>query len=96
MLNPDFVIKPVDGFGNHEIIRNILINERPDAVLLFTDPRQFFWLWDIEDEIHQICPITYWHVWDNDPYPDQGWFSLNRGTWKAARGQKTQVRPFET
>jgi len=70
MLNPDFVIKPVDGFGNHEIIRNILINERPDAVLLFTDPRQFFWLWDIEDEIHQICPITYWHVWDNDPYPD--------------------------
>lgn len=69
MLNPDFVIKPVDGFGNPEIIRNILINERPDAVLLFTDPRQFFWLWDIEDEIHQICPITYWHVWDNDPYP---------------------------
>ena len=69
MLNPDFVIKPVDGFGNHEIIRNILINERPDAVLLFTDPRQFFWLWEIEDEIHQICPITYWHVWDNDPYP---------------------------
>ena len=70
MLNPDFVIKPVDGFGNPEIIRNILINERPDAVLLFTDPRQFFWLWNIEDEIHQICPITYWHVWDNDPYPD--------------------------
>jgi hypothetical protein len=23
----------------------------------------------MEDEIHQICPITYWHVWDNDPYP---------------------------
>jgi glycosyltransferase involved in cell wall biosynthesis len=69
MLNPDFIIKPVDGFGNHEIIRNILINERPDAVLLFTDPRQFMWLWEIEDEIHQICPITYWHVWDNDPYP---------------------------
>lgn len=69
MVNPDFVIKPVDGFGNHEIIRNILISERPDAVLLFTDPRQFMWLWEIEDEIHQFCPITYWHVWDNDPYP---------------------------
>lgn len=69
MVNPDFVIKPVDGFGNHEIVRNILINERPDAVLLFTDPRQFMWLWEIEDEIHQFCPITYWHVWDNDPYP---------------------------
>jgi len=69
MVNPDFVIKPVDGFGSHDIIRNILISERPDAVLLFTDPRQFMWLWEIEDEIHQFCPITYWHVWDNDPYP---------------------------
>ena len=69
MVNPDFVIKPVDGFGNHDIIRNILISERPDAVLLFTDPRQFMWLWEIEDEIHQFCPIAYWHVWDNDPYP---------------------------
>ena len=69
VVNPDFVIKPVDGFGNHDIIRNILISERPDAVLLFTDPRQFMWLWEIEDEIHQFCPITYWHVWDNDPYP---------------------------
>lgn len=69
MVNPDFVIKPIDGFGNHDIIRSLLINERPDAVLLFTDPRQFMWLWEIEDEIHQICPITYWHVWDNDPYP---------------------------
>lgn len=68
-VNQDFIIKPVDGFGNHDIIRNILINERPDALLLFTDPRQFMWLWEIEDEIHQICPITYWHVWDNDPYP---------------------------
>ena len=69
MVNPDFVIKPVDGFGNHDIIRSLLINERPDAVLLFTDPRQFMWLWEIADEIHQFCPITYWHVWDNDPYP---------------------------
>jgi glycosyltransferase involved in cell wall biosynthesis len=69
MVNPDFIVKPVDGFGNQEIIRNLLISERPDAVLLFTDPRQFMWLWEIEDEIHQFCPITYWHVWDNDPYP---------------------------
>ena len=24
----------------------------------------------MEDEIHQICPILWWHVWDNRPYPD--------------------------
>jgi glycosyltransferase involved in cell wall biosynthesis len=23
----------------------------------------------MEDEIHQVCPIAWWHVWDNDPYP---------------------------
>lgn len=69
VVNSDFVIKPVDGFGTREQVRNILMTERPDAILIFTDPRQFIWLWEIEDEIHQLCPITYWHVWDNDPYP---------------------------
>lgn len=68
-VTPDFIIRPVDGFGNKEMIRNILATERPDAVFLFTDPRQFTWLWEMEDEVHQVCPITYWHVWDNDPYP---------------------------
>lgn len=70
VVNEDFVIRPVDGFGTREMIRELLIVEQPDAVLLFTDPRQFIWLWEIEDEIHQVCPITYWHVWDNDPYPE--------------------------
>jgi glycosyltransferase involved in cell wall biosynthesis len=23
----------------------------------------------MEDEVHQICPIAWWHVWDNLPYP---------------------------
>lgn len=68
-VNDDFLIKPVDGFGSPALIRQLLLNEKPDAILIFTDPRQFTWLWEMEDEIHQICPITYWHVWDNDPYP---------------------------
>ena len=68
-VNADFIIKPVDGFGTREQVRNILMTERPDALIIFTDPRQFVWLWEVEDEIHQLCPIAYWHVWDNDPYP---------------------------
>ncbi|MZH03617.1 MAG: glycosyltransferase family 4 protein [Nitrospinae bacterium] len=24
----------------------------------------------MEDEIRQVCPIVYWHVWDNKPYPE--------------------------
>ncbi len=66
----DFLIKPVDGFGTVEMIRSLLVSEKPDIILLFTDPRFFVWLWQIEDEIHQVCPIAYWHVWDNYPRPD--------------------------
>lgn len=68
-INEDLIVKPVDGFGTREQLRQLLITERPDAVFIFTDPRQFIWLWEVEDEIKQICPIVYWHVWDNDPYP---------------------------
>jgi len=69
-VDPDFIIKPIDGFGDPDMLRVILATEKPDVVLLFTDPRFFTWLWDIEDEIHQICPIAYWHVWDNGPLPE--------------------------
>jgi glycosyltransferase involved in cell wall biosynthesis len=70
MVNQDLVIKPIDGFGTKEMLRQILVTQKPDAILLFTDPRQFIWAWDVEDEIHQVCPIAYWHVWDNGPYPE--------------------------
>jgi glycosyltransferase involved in cell wall biosynthesis len=70
VVNDDFIIKPVDGFGNPEMIRVLLATEKPDAVLIFTDPRFFIWLWEMEDEIHQMCPIVYWHVWDNGPRPE--------------------------
>jgi glycosyltransferase involved in cell wall biosynthesis len=44
--------------------------EKPDILLIFTDPRFFQWLFEMEDEIHQVCPIAYWHVWDNGPWPE--------------------------
>ncbi len=66
----DLIIKPIDGFGNPDMLRVTLATEKPDVLLIFTDPRFFTWLWAMEDEIHQICPIAYWHVWDNHPSPD--------------------------
>jgi len=70
VINDDFIIKPIDGFGNPEMLRVALATEKPDAILLFTDPRFFIWLFEMEDEIHQMCPIFWWHVWDNKPIPD--------------------------
>jgi len=66
----EIVVKPVDGFGDRDTLRQLLAVEKPDVLLLFTDPRFFIWVWQMEDEIHQVCPIAYWHVWDNDPYPE--------------------------
>ena len=70
VVNSDFVIKPIDGFGTPELLRVTLATEKPDLLFIFTDPRFFTWLFDIEDEVHQVCPIVWWHVWDNYPYPE--------------------------
>jgi glycosyltransferase involved in cell wall biosynthesis len=67
--DPDLIIKPIDGFGNRELIRKALAEIQPDAILIFTDPRFFYWLFEMEEEIHQVCPIAWWHVWDNNPDP---------------------------
>jgi len=69
VVNDDFIIKPIDGFGNPEMLRVALATEKPDLLFIFTDPRFFVWLFEMEDEIRQICPIVWWHVWDNKPYP---------------------------
>lgn len=69
-VKEDFYIKPIEGFGNENLIRSILLNEKPEAIIIFSDPRFFEYLFKIEDEIHQVCPIVWWHVWDNNPYPD--------------------------
>jgi glycosyltransferase involved in cell wall biosynthesis len=69
-VNDDFIIKPIDGFGNKDMLRLVLAQEKPDVLFIFTDPRFFIWLFEMEDEIHQICPIVWWHVWDNYPYPE--------------------------
>ena len=70
VVNPDFIIKPTNGFGDRNLLRKTLAQVKPDALMLFTDPRFFMWVWEMEDEIHQMCPIVYWHLWDNPPWPE--------------------------
>jgi len=65
----DWRIFPVNGYGNHEIIRSILQKERPDVLWFMTDPRFYGWLWEIENEIRTNIPMIYYHVWDNFPAP---------------------------
>jgi glycosyltransferase involved in cell wall biosynthesis len=69
-VNDDFIIKPTNGFGDKNLLRMTLAIEKPDVLLLFTDPRFFIWVWEMEDEVHQVCPIAYNHLWDNYPWPE--------------------------
>ncbi len=66
----DWVIYPVDGYGNADTIRSLMRTEKPCMLWFMTDPRFWGWLWEIEDEIRSQIPLVYYHVWDNYPYPD--------------------------
>lgn len=65
----DWIIAPVDGYGNKDMIRSILRTEKPDIIWFMTDPRFWGWLWEMENEIRPNVPMVYYHVWDNYPYP---------------------------
>ena len=65
----DWVIYPVEGYGNDEMIRSILRKEKPDVLWFMTDPRFYGWLWEIENEVSVNVPMIYYHVWDNFPAP---------------------------
>ena len=75
----DWVIYPVDGYSNQEQLRLFLRNERPDVVWFMTDPRFWGWMWQIDHEIRSLCPLVYYHVWDNYPLPkyNKKWYLSN-------------------
>lgn len=61
----DVLIIPVDGYGNKDIIRQALDLEKIDCLWIMTDPRFYTWLFQMSDEIKQVCPLIYWNLWDN-------------------------------
>ena len=68
-VTDNFKIKPIKGFGTSEEILATLNEVRPDAFILFSDARFFKHIFEVQDKIKEICPIMWWHVWDNRPYP---------------------------
>tara|TARA_A100001388_G_scaffold249862_1_gene210816 strand:- start:290 stop:1672 length:1383 start_codon:yes stop_codon:yes gene_type:complete len=62
-------IYPISGYGNQELLRNLMNIEKPDAILHYTDPRFWVWLYQMEHEIRQQIPIFYYNIWDDLPYP---------------------------
>ena len=62
-------IYPTSGYGNPDMLREIMSVEKPDAILHYTDPRFWIWLYQMEHEIRQEIPIYYYNIWDDLPYP---------------------------
>lgn len=60
-----------NGYGDQDVIREIISYEKPDALMLITDPRFFGHVFAMEYElktIHKI-PIIYLNIWDNLAFP---------------------------
>ena len=62
-------IVPYNGYGDSRLIRQLIEIEKPDAILHFTDPRYWIWLYQIEHEIRQKIPMFFYAIWDDLPYP---------------------------
>jgi len=62
-------IIPWTGYGDANILRELIMRHQPDAILHFTDPRYWRWLYEIEAEVRQNIPILFYHIWDDLPDP---------------------------
>jgi len=60
---------PVTGYGSPEIIRQMMEIEKPDAIMFFTDPRYWIWLFQMESELRKKVPLIYLNIWDDYPAP---------------------------
>jgi glycosyltransferase involved in cell wall biosynthesis len=94
VTDPSVLIYPQNGYGNSMLIRQLLELEKPDAVLHFTDPRYWIWLYQIEHEIRQKIPLMFYTIWDDLPYPyynknfyksDDGLFCISKQTYNIVK-----------
>ena len=62
-------IYPTSGYGNPDLLREVMRIENIDAILHYTDPRFWGWLYHMEHELRQEIPIFYYNIWDDWPAP---------------------------
>lgn len=65
----DVKVMPSNGYGNTTLIRQLRQQFKFDAIFIFTDPRYWEWLFQIEREIRKEIPIFYLNIWDDYPTP---------------------------
>ena len=63
------LLYPINGYGDPMVLKQIIDIEKPDAIMFFTDPRYWIWLFQMEAEIRKTMPMIYLNIWDDLPYP---------------------------
>jgi glycosyltransferase involved in cell wall biosynthesis len=78
LTDSSVTLYPTNGYGDANLIRQLINMEKPDAIFLITDPRYFIWLFQIENEVRKKMPIIYLNIWDDYPAP-----MYNRGYYES-------------
>ena len=63
------LVQPNSGYGDAIKVRNLIVEFNIDAIMIFTDPRYWTWLFDVEREVRSKVPIVYYNIWDDYPSP---------------------------
>ena len=78
LKDSDVKILASEGYGNPEMLRSVIRQEKPAGLIHFTDPRYWIWLYRMENEIRQKLPMVFYTIWDDLPYP-----MYNRGYYRS-------------
>ena len=65
----NIILYPTNGYGDRNLVLQLIEIEKPDAIFLITDPRYWIWLFQMENEIRKRIPIVYLNIWDDYPAP---------------------------
>lgn len=63
------LLYPYNGYGDQDMLRGIMSRHKIDAIVHFTDPRYWEFLYRTSPELRQHVPICYYHIWDDLPAP---------------------------
>ena len=63
-------VMPNNGYGDPSKLRGLIKRFKPDAIYIFTDPRYWVWLFNMEREIRATMPIFWLNIWDDYPAPN--------------------------
>jgi glycosyltransferase involved in cell wall biosynthesis len=67
--DPSVEIFAINGYGNSQIVRDMITVHNIDCIFHITDPRFWVFLYQMKGELELKAPIVYLNLWDDCPAP---------------------------